>query len=176
MRGELRTTNSFGGRREGTSEGAAAIRFVMKEVLHSLFRSSVRPLFPSAAGDRELNRWRMEVSLDVSNIRYQSTIFGSDSTHLPLPFSMLLFLYPLPLVPISPHAVAMPCHHFVTRITACLLAELPGFLRNTAAPPLSTIDRWRKRIIPHSFFSSSALRPNPLPSPLVARSCLPVSS
>ena len=46
----------------------------------------------------------------------------------------------LPLVPISPHAVATPCHHFVTRITACLLAELPGFLRNIkAAPPISSL-------------------------------------
>ena len=46
--------------------------------------------------------------------------------------------HPHPLVPISPHAVALPCHPFVTRITACLLAELPArFLRNIAAPPLS---------------------------------------
>ena len=50
MRGELRTTNSFGGGGEGASERAAAIRFVMKEVLHSLFRS------PASASVRSFHR------------------------------------------------------------------------------------------------------------------------
>ena len=42
MRGELRTTNSFGGGRTDAAAVAAAIRFVMKEVLHSLDRSFFR--------------------------------------------------------------------------------------------------------------------------------------
>ena len=130
MRGELRTTNSFGGRREGTSERAAAIRFVMKEVLHSLFRSSVRSFHrprgtESICNERILRHFQYLISIQNFWQRFNSS-------------SMLLF--PLPLLGLCQfRRMRSPC-----RVIISLRASRPAYSpnypvssRNTAAPPSS---------------------------------------